>query len=244
VDGDKPFVEPLNVARVKSFAWARDLCQRHRDELGAVHLGVLAACATLGHVHLASGQNQHLGVIVTKPRLSSDIAICPIIAAAVPTDLQRIGVGKSMLAGVAASLALDGARVWQAVCRADLPSNHFWAAAGFNPLAVRYCPSARGIPLIIWRRRVDGRDIGDATYTAPDRIRGAGGRWLRPDQYDARERVSMSTAVIDAALTISGCHVTAALYNGRHCSASTRWTTREVAAAVLADVDGREFGTP
>ncbi len=197
-------VRPLEKNDPKNLAWATDLCSRHRDELGAVHLGVLAAHAVMGHVVLATGGGQNLGCLVSKPKLSSDERIFPIIAAAVPDDIQRLKIGLSMLNALATAHTLDGARIVQAICRVDLPSNKFWAAAGFRPVAVRHSASVRGKPCIVWRRRVSGHVAGvEDIHTGP-RDRGGGGRFVPADRPELRNWFDQTADGIESALRLSG----------------------------------------
>lgn len=138
----------------------------------------------MGHVVLAEGGGQLLGCMVTKPRNATDERIFPIIAAAVPSDLRRLHVGRSMLEHLGKVHLLDPSRIFQLKCRADLPANLFWAAAGMLPVAVQMSASVRGKPLIVWRRRVDGVTDGLDDLRPDKRPRAAGGRYLpdgRPD---------------------------------------------------------------
>lgn len=199
-----PFVRPLEKHDPKKLAWCEDLCRKYRDELGAVHLGVLAAHATLGHVALAEGAGQYLGCLVTKPELKEDPRIFPIIAAAVPSDIRRLHVGLSMLHHVAAIHALDRSRIFQAKCRLDLPSNLFWAAAGFYPIAVQHSTSVRAKPLIVWRRRCDG-SANDVEHVVPAaRQRMGGGRFVPKDRPDLANILDFSAEGVEAALRVSG----------------------------------------
>jgi hypothetical protein len=188
----------------RATAWANDLCGRFRDALGGVHLGTLEAHASLGHLAIARGRGQFLGCLVSKPRLASDPRIFPIIAAAVPSDLQRLKVGLTLLDHLRTVHALEPSRVFQACCRADLPSNHFWAAAGFVPCFVRSTNSARGKPIIVWRRRVDGGTTGVEGYIAPRKPRGGGGRWVPNAQPELAEVVKSDPQSIATALSLAG----------------------------------------
>jgi hypothetical protein len=156
-------IEPIT--RSIDLEWAQTLCRTFRDELGAVHLGVLPSLVEkdIGRVRVAR---------------ESDPRITPIIAAAVPTDLQRLHVGFAMLNQIEEEAKAHGQTIIQAICRFDLPSNRFWNAAGFVPCFVRSTDSARGKPAIVWRRPIAGADPDIFLRLEPLRPRAAGGRFL------------------------------------------------------------------
>lgn len=167
-----------------SVDWAVDLTKKFRDELGGINAGTLQHHAKLGHLSILRGEDQNLAAFVTKPGNSDDHRIFPIIAAAVPADLQRMHLGMLLLDRIDARFELARDRIFQAICRQDLPSNLFWAAAGFTPVAVRHSSSTRGKPCIIWRRRVDRSVVGIDAIVPASRPRMGGGRFLpsnRPD---------------------------------------------------------------
>lgn len=202
-------VQLIDPRDIKNVAWATHLASKHRDELGAVHLGVVDACAKLGHVLLAEGGGQNVGMMVTKPGLASDRRIFPIIAAAVPSDLQRLHVGLGMLTALAARHFLAPETIIQAICRHDLPSNRFWAAAGFRPIAVRHSSSVRAKPCVIWRRRVDQGVNGVGSIMRTARPQGPGGRFLPADNPERENWFDTSAEGLAAALRASGALVTA-----------------------------------
>lgn len=167
-------------------------------------MGTLEAIAHAGGVVLAQKEGQNVGFLAAKPQLVSDPRVFPILAAAVPADLQRLSVGLSMLHALATTHQLGRERVLQAICRQDLPSNVFWAAAGFRPIGVRFVASSRAIPSIIWRRRVDG-ESGDFGFYLPEpRQRMGGGRFIPKDRPDLASIIDYSDAAIEAACRVSG----------------------------------------
>jgi hypothetical protein len=129
-------------------------------------------------VRVARDSGQLMGCMVTRKYLVSDPRITPIIAAAVPTDLQRLHVGFAMLNQIEEEAKAHGQTIIQAICRFDLPSNRFWNAAGFVPCFVRSTDSARGKPAIVWRRPIAGADPDIFLRLEPLRPRAAGGRFL------------------------------------------------------------------
>lgn len=204
----RQLIRPEIFATVKStpkeIAWATDLCHKNRDELGAIHLGVLAAHATLGHLLIAQGQGQFLGALISKPRLTTDARAFPIIGAAVPSDIRRLHVGLNMLAHLSRVHRLAPDRIIEAKTRADLPCNWFWWAAGFTPSHRRDTSSTRGKPIIVWRRRVDGRELDHLTFIEPARPRAGGGRFIPADRLDLATKTTDDPIQIYAALRLAG----------------------------------------
>lgn len=225
--------------------WAVELFKKFRDELGAVHLGVAEAMAKQGHVILCTQDGQNLGALVTKPEIKADARIFPIIAAAVPYDLQRLHVGLSMLHAIASVHRLTEDRVFQAICRQDLPSNRFWAAAGFEPICVRHTSSVRGVPCIIWRRRVDGVGGDFGLYVEGLRPRMGGGRYVPTDRPDLANIYDYSTEGIEASLRCTDARPLTPRWS------AVKWERPMVGRppAIVrpdrpADIQGRLFPTP
>lgn len=191
----------------RDLAWANELTKKFRDELGAIHLGTLAAHAAIGHVVLAAERGENLGVLVSKPQLQHDPRIFPIIAAAVPLDIQRAHVGLCMLHALAATHKLGRDRIFQCKCRYDLPSNRFWYAAGFTAVAVQHSSSVRGKPTIIWRKWVDAPKLANGwrgkvptDFPVDSRARMGGGRFLPINRPDLANILDFRPESIDAAL--------------------------------------------
>lgn len=187
-----------------NLGWATHLASRFKDELGGVHMALIAGCAKLGHVLICQDSGQNLGMLVSKPVLAADPRIFPIIAAAVPADLHREHIGETMVRALAAGHSLTNDRIIQAICRWDLPSNKFWAAAGFRPIAIRRNGAVRGKPCIVWRRRVGGGVHGVEEIMAPGRLQGGGGRFLPADATHLANWFDQTADGIDAGLRESG----------------------------------------
>lgn len=190
-----------------------DLTRKFRDELGSIHGGTLQAHASMGHVTRLHDNGENLAVFVTKKELVCEPRVFPIIAAAVPTDMQRLHLGLQLLHSLDDRFKLDRHRVYQAICRCDLASNRFWGAAGFQPVAVRHSISLRAKPCIIWRRRVDRSVVGVDEIRTPARARMSGGRFLPNNRPDLANVIDQTPEGIAYYLAMSGARPT-----------TSRWT--------------------
>jgi len=177
----------IQTATQRDASFCRHLASQHTDAIGAVSGLFLHPFISKGWVHVAMQDGQHAGMILHRPTLSYDARVTPIIAAAVPFDLQRRSVGRSLLAHLEDECLLHRTSMLQAWCAADLPACLFWRDMGFTPVAVKRPMGVRRRPLICWRRYVlDASRVGLETVVPDPRARVGGGRFAAKT---ARSRV-------------------------------------------------------
>lgn len=162
--------------------WTEELAKKYRDELGAVHLGVIRGIQSTGagNIRVAKLGDQLAGMFLTRKVLKADERIIPIIAAAVPEDLRLMHIASELLDTAGREAAREGRSIMQAICRCDLASNAFWLLAGFTPCFVRDTNSVRQKRGIVWRKALTTAATALTTRIAPERERGGGGRFLGP----------------------------------------------------------------
>lgn len=175
--------------------WSKLLFKRFSNEVGPVHLGMHAGFVHQGMARVITIDGQAVSSALVRPRLASDGRCVAIVAAAVPTDLQRLHIGLQLLQSIDADHRGED-KFLQACCRAGLASNKFWAAAGFTAVALRLTNARRGKPLIMWRR-CSGRAVSNWwEYVPPRKPRGAGGLFVPAGRPDLQEQIVTDRAAI------------------------------------------------
>lgn len=161
--------------------FAIQLAKKHRNELGAVHCGVISGIVEAGQgtLRISRENDEPASMILTRSGLASDTRCMPIIAAAVCSDARRLKHGLSLVDAVADDGFQRGRSFVQAICREDLPSNKFWLAAGFTAVARRSNNSTRRIPCVVWRRAITDMSTSLGFIGTPLRAQGGGGRFVR-----------------------------------------------------------------
>lgn len=174
-------VELVGRSDEKLREFAIQLAKKNRDELGAVHCGVISGIveAGVGVLRVSRENDEPASMILTRNGLASDTRCMPIIAAAVSSDARRLKHGLALVDAVADEGFERGRSFVQAICREDLPSNRFWLAAGFTPIARRTNKATRRIPCVVWRRQITDMSTSLGFIGTPLRAQGGGGRFVR-----------------------------------------------------------------
>lgn len=188
--------------------YAIDLAKKHRDELGAVHCGVITGILAggKGELYISHANDDPVSMLLTRHKLAGDPRCMPIIAAAVQADARRLAHGLALVEHVADLAFRNGRCFLQAVCREDLPSNHFWSAAGFHAIAVRTNGASRSIPCIVWRKQIADMSTPLERIEQTLRLRGGGGRFLSDMNFAGANHYSQDPADIAEALAESGIY--------------------------------------
>lgn len=183
--------------------FCRDLASKFTDAIGAVSGLFLDPFIEKGWVDVAKENGQHAGMILSRPMLSHDARVCPIVAAAVPLDAQRRSIGSALLSEVEDAALARGNSILQAWCAAELPSNSFWRDMGFVPIAIRSPMGTRQRPLICWRRWIlDDNPTPSLGLILPDpRSRTAGGRFARAGTRPLEDAITQRPEAIAAVLS-------------------------------------------
>ncbi len=142
----------VRAARTADLSFITALQARFSNQLGFLPRTALAEYVDAGRVTLVFDNDTAAGYLLGRRLLRSVPAVAPLIQTAICYDAQRRTLGLQLVEHAAATAQADGRSVLQAWCRADIPANAFWQAAGFIPIARRVTANARRQPLILWRR--------------------------------------------------------------------------------------------
>jgi N-acetylglutamate synthase-like GNAT family acetyltransferase len=142
----------IRIATERDLPFVLDLQRKFSNELGFIPRAGTEWYVINRRVLLARENGDPAGFLLGRPRLRYQPKMRPIYQAGVRMDAQRRHNGLQLLDELAADAALKGQVALQAMCREDLESNDFWAAAGFEPICKVDPSNARGKLVICWRR--------------------------------------------------------------------------------------------
>lgn len=125
--------------------------KQHPNALGFIPAAGIEEYARRGLITLALENGDKAGYLLQNSHLRWNIAMRPIIQAAIFFDAQRRHHGLALVAAAAADARAAGQIAIQAMCREGLEANVFWKIAGFEEIG-RYQPqNARQKQMICWR---------------------------------------------------------------------------------------------
>jgi N-acetylglutamate synthase-like GNAT family acetyltransferase len=145
----------MRIARPADLNFVAALQKKFAAALGFLPLQALAAYIDIGRVTLAQENGDAAGYLLGRTHLKCQPHVMPLVQTAICMDAQRREHGRSLVEAAAAEATLHGRSILQAWCRVDLEANEFWRCCGFEPIAIRRPETARGLPLILWRRPLD-----------------------------------------------------------------------------------------
>jgi hypothetical protein len=146
----------IRTASAADTLFLRKLQRTYSNQLGFLPDAAVAECVDGGCVRMALENGDPCGYVLARRRLRCAPHVVPIVQAAVCLDARRRHHGLALVDAVCQDAWVDGRLIVQCWCRADLDAVSFWAAAGFELIAERDPRSARGKPLLLYRRALPG----------------------------------------------------------------------------------------
>lgn len=146
----------IRTATAADSLFVRDLQKKYSNQLGFLPFAAVDECIDGGCVRLATENNDPCGYVLARRRLRCAPHVCPIVQAAVCLDARRRRHGLALVEAVCQDAWVDGRTIVQCWCRDDLDAVDFWDAAGFDLIAERDPRSARGRPLLLFRKALPG----------------------------------------------------------------------------------------
>jgi hypothetical protein len=154
----QPTTTTIRTATTADSLFVRSLQKRFSNQLGFLPNAAVDECIDGGCVRLATENDDPCGYVLSRRRLKCAPHVAPIVQAAVCLDARRRHHGLTLIESVCQDAWVDGKTIVQCWCRADLDAVDFWDAAGFDLVAERDPRSARGKPLLLFRRALPGCD--------------------------------------------------------------------------------------
>lgn len=124
------------------------IADREKDALGFVHRGALVRAAGRNELVIASIETVVVGFCQLYRRQDGIITVYHF---AVVSEARGLGIGRALLAHLAADARTQQMKAIRLKCPSDLPANDFYARNGFKRMAV---DAGKARPLSVWEYHV------------------------------------------------------------------------------------------
>jgi hypothetical protein len=142
----------VRVGRPRDLSFLLHLHRKNDEALGFIPRQGMLSRLEDGEVKIALENGEHAGYLLFAKSYSEHPYVRPIFQACVDFDLRRRDLGLELVRSFEADARRDGIACVRLWCRASLPSNAFWSAAGFTLCGQREGGKKRKTPCNLWAK--------------------------------------------------------------------------------------------